>query len=89
MLDGRRLKPGEADELQRADRQLNCSGKLMPRNTCFSELADLFAFEGLPYPQPVTCVDLQLPSGCTPKPNRDTVLVTEDEKQRIQQGTQR
>ncbi len=80
VLDGRRLKPGEADELQRSGTQLNCSDKLMPRNTCCSDPADLFEFEGLPYPQPVTCTDLQLPPGCQLKPNRDTVLVTEEEK---------
>jgi len=79
VLDGRRLEPGEADELQRAGKQLNCTDKLMPRTTCFSDTADLSEFEALPYPQPVTCADLQLPPGCKPKPNRDTVLVAEEE----------
>lgn len=89
VLNGRRLAPGEAKKLQEAGTPLNCSDKLLPRNTCFTDPADLFAFEGDPYPQPVTCADLRRPAGCKVKPNRDTVLVTEQEKQRILQSTQK
>jgi hypothetical protein len=88
VLDGRRLKPGEAVQLQEAGTTFNCSAKLMPRYTCFTDPADLFAFEGDPYPKPITCADLRRPAGCTIKPNRDTVLVTGQEKQRILRRTQ-